>query len=154
MTDCTRNASVHMIKLCVGVDTVEELSAWQARRSAERAARGLDPRPWHVTRMWPKRAEELAAGGSLYWVIRGEIAVRQKIASFERRTGEDGIDRCAIMLDSELVRVNPRPRRPFQGWRYLKPEDAPADLTEEGAEEAALPQDLRAALSIFGVTRS
>lgn len=142
-----------MIKLCVGVDTVEELSAWQARRSAERVGRGEDPRPWHVTRMWPRRADALLAGGSLYWVIRGSIAVRQPIADFEPRTGDDGIRRCAIILEPGLVAVDPRPRGPFQGWRYLAAADAPPDLTAAGREEANLPEELRAALSHMGIGR-
>lgn len=147
------DATVHLIKLCVGVDTIEELSAWQARRSAEREQRGEDPRPFHVTRMWPKRADALVGGGSLFWVIRGTVAVRQRIAGFEERTGEDGIRRCAIILEPELIRVDPRPRGPFQGWRYLKPGDAPPDITAAGREEAALPEALRKALSFYGVGR-
>ena len=78
--------------------------------------------------MWPKRGDELLAGGSLYWVFRGLVLARQRILGLEPRDGADGIGRCAIRLDPEVVRTAPQPRRPFQGWRYLRPEDAPRDL--------------------------
>ena len=78
--------------------------------------------------MWPKRADELLAGGSLYWVFHGLVLARQRILGLEPRRGGDGIERCAIRLDPEVVRTLPQPRRPFQGWRYLRPEDAPRDL--------------------------
>ena len=149
--DGKTSATVHMIKLCVGVDAIEELSAWQARRSAERAQRGLDPRPWHVTRMWPKRADELRQGGSLYWVFKGVILARQRILRLEEHRGADGILRCAIVFDPDLVRTEAAQRRPFQGWRYLKPEDAPADLTAARAMDDTLPPTLAMALADIGV---
>lgn len=142
--------TVHLLKLCVGADAVEDLAAWQADRIAERRAAGIDPGPFHVTRMWPKRAEELTAGGSLYWVFRGLVLARQRIVGLEPRRGEDGIERCAIRLDPEIVRTTPQPRRPFQGWRYLRPEDAPADLTGS-AGTPQLPASLAAGLAELGV---
>ncbi|MFT3973373.1 MAG: DUF1489 domain-containing protein [Amaricoccus sp.] len=145
---------VHLLKLCVGAEAVDDLAAWQAERIAERRAAGpdLDPihlHPVHVTRMWPKRSDELLDGGSLYWVIRGLVLARQRVLGFEARTGEDGIERCAIRLDPEIVRTRPQPRRPFQGWRYLRPEDAPADLAGRAAED--LPPTLVAGLAEIGV---
>lgn len=143
---------LHLIKLCVGADSAEDLRAWQAERIAERAARGEDPRPVHVTRMWPKRAAEIAGSGSLYWVIRGMVLVRQKIAALEERTGEDGIRRCAIVLEPPLVAVEPRPKGPFQGWRYLAAKDAPRDLASgTGAAPGEMPESLRRALADLGV---
>ena len=139
------------MKLCVGTDSVEELSDWQAGKAVERAAAGVDPRPRHVTRMWPRREGELFQGGSLYWVIRGFISARQRIEAFEPVTGTDGIRRCAIVLGPDLVRVAPRRRSAFQGWRYLAAGDAPPDLTAERAEEAALPPGLQEAMAAFGV---
>lgn len=139
---------IHLIKLCVGVADVEELAAWQAQRGARDHAAGLDPRPVHVTRMRPKRADDLLTGGSLFWVVKGLILVRQRILALEPRTGEDGIARCAIHLDPELRRTVPVPRRPFQGWRYLLPGDAPADLGRGGA---GLPAELAAGLAEIGV---
>jgi len=147
MTELT----LHLVKLCVGVDAVEELAHWQALRSAERLAQGLDPRPRHVTRMWPRRAAELLQGGSLYWVIRGVIRVRQRIAALEEVTGEDAIRRCAIVFDPAQVPVAPRPRAAFQGWRYLAAKDAPPDIGAAPGDDPNLPPGLREALSRFGV---
>lgn len=142
--------TVHLIKLCVGAEGVEDLAAWQADRMAERRAAGLEPHPVHVTRMWPKRAEDLLAGGSLYWVFRGLVLARQRILGLEPRLGEDGIGRCAIRLDPAIVRTVPQPRRPFQGWRYLQPEDVPADLAP-GQDATQLPPALVASLAELGV---
>jgi len=146
-----RSEPVHLVKLCVGADSVEDLADWQAARIAERAGAGLDPCPRHVTRMWPRRQDALLAGGSLYWVVRGLILVRQRIVRLDPVTGEDGITRCALVLDPELVRVEARPRSAFQGWRYLAPSDAPPDLGDTGSGEAGLPQDMQAALAALGV---
>ena len=124
--------ALHLIKLCVGCDSVEELRAWRA----ERARRGIPPIV--PTRHTPKRAAELLEGGSLYWVIKGVILVRQPIVKIV--TLESGVQPCRIDLGPELILTAPQPRRPFQGWRYLDAKDAPPDLpTGEGAE---MPQDL------------
>jgi hypothetical protein len=139
--------SLNLVKLCVGTDTVEELAAWQARRA--RALPGGLPR--HVTRMWPRRQAELLDGGSLYWVFRGLILARQRILRLEEVIGEDGVRRCGIVLDPELVRTEPVPRRAFQGWRYLPAEEAPRDLAAPQAGESALPAELERALSEIGV---
>ena len=142
-------ATLHLLKLCVGADGVEDLVDWQSARMAERRAGGLEPGPFHVTRMWPKRAEALLAGGSLYWVFRGRVLARQRILGLEPREGADGIARCAIRLDPEVVRTAPQPRRPFQGWRYLRAEDAPPDL--DGALPSDVPPELVAELAEIGV---
>jgi hypothetical protein len=149
----TAKPTLHLVKLCVGTDSVEDLLQWQAKRSAERLAAGLDARPRHVTRMWPRRADELLRGGSLYWVIRGVIRVRQRIAALEEVIGEDGIRRCAIVFDPPLVPTAPRPRRPFQGWRYLAASDAPPDIGTAPGDEPDLPPGLREELTRFGVLR-
>ncbi len=155
------SAPLHLVKLCVGAESIDDLSDWQARRMAERRAAGLDPRPRHVTRMWPRRAEEVLCGGSLYWVIQGYVAVRQAVQAFDEVRGEDGVRRCAIVFSPALVRVAARPRRPFQGWRYLAAGDAPPDLPQgspqdspHGFAEAAesfLPPELAIALDGLGV---
>ncbi|OSP53513.1 DUF1489 family protein [Pseudoruegeria sp. SK021] len=138
---------INLVKLCVGADQVEDLIIWQNQRAA------LDPgaAPRHVTRMWPKRSDELLAGGSLYWVIKGAILVRQRIIGLDEVVREDGIRRCGIRLDSDLVRTAASPRRPFQGWRYLKPEDSPPDLREGRDSDDALPPELQSALADIGV---
>ncbi len=141
--------AIHLLKLCVGCESVEDLLEWQADRAAERSVAGDDPRPFHVTRMWPKRADELVDGGSLYWVIKGLVLCRQRVLRLESRTDGDGVERCLLRLDPEVVRTAPRPRRPFQGWRYLRPEDAPRDLARADASE--LPPELMANLAVIGV---
>ena len=142
--------TLHLIKLCVGADCVEDLVAWQAERMRQASAEGREARPVHLTRMWPKRDAELVAGGSLYWVFRGLVLARQRIVSLSPREGADGIVRCAIALDPETVRVRPQPRRPFQGWRYLRAEDAPVDLAAVAAG-SGLPPGLVAELATIGV---
>lgn len=143
--------TVHMVKLCVGADGIDDLRAWQAGRIAERQRAGLDPRPRHVTRMWPRRAPEILNGGSLYWVFRGAILARQEIEALEEVRAEDDVRRCAIVMSPRIISVQARPRRPFQGWRYLSVSDAPPDLgaRESGAEP--LPPALATALDALGV---
>ena len=137
-----------MIKLCVGVDNVDELAEWQVKRAAERKKKGKSPNPYHDTRMHPKRAAEMLEGGSLYWVIKNHIIVRQKMLSFETVKDKDGKAMCRIHLDPELVRTKSRKKRPFQGWRYLEPSDAPPDVDGKGpALSADLEQALKEALA-------
>ncbi|WP_428928352.1 DUF1489 family protein [Marinibacterium sp. SX1] len=138
---------VNLVKLCVGAEAVDDLLAWQATSRG----RWPDNLPRHVTRMWPKREAELLNGGSLYWVFKGLVLCRQRVLRLERVTGEDGIDRCAIVLDPEVIRTRALPRRPFQGWRYLAAGDAPEDLGEGRAQEDVLPPKLAAALADIGV---
>ena len=137
-----------MIKLCVGVENVEDLAEWQDKRVKERAKKGKSPNPFHDTRMTPKRAEEMLKGGSIYWVIKNHIIVRQKLIGFEEVKDKDGKAMCRIHLDPELVRTKSRKKRPFQGWRYLEPADAPADVDGKGpALSADLEQALKEALA-------
>ncbi|MCR8546765.1 DUF1489 domain-containing protein [Salipiger sp. P9] len=137
----------HLIKLSVGTESVESLAAWQATRAAQTG----DGLPCHVTRMFPRREAEVLNGGSIYWVFQGLVQCRQRILRLDRVTGSDGIDRCAIVLDPALIRVAPAPRRPFQGWRYLAPQDAPPDLSETRQSEDTLPPELAGALAEIGV---
>lgn len=123
--------SVNLIKLCVGIDDVEQLEMAQRARLDAAVAAGITPELRHVTRNTPKRAQELLDGsGSLYWVIRRVIRVRQKITEFRPVEREDGKPACALILAPELVRTRPRSFRPFQGWRYLPTADSPPDLPE------------------------
>lgn len=135
---------LHMIKLCVGAERVEDLTDWQTAHFGAGVAE-------HVTRMWPKRAEEILAGGSLYWVFKGVVLARQRIVGLRERTGADGIIRCAIQLDPEVIRTEAQPRRPFQGWRYLNAADAPRDLPRGRNLEEPLPRALMTALSEIGL---
>ena len=140
-------AKLHLIKLSVGSKNVESMADWQATRRAQTE----DGLPRHVTRMWPRRAEEVLDGGSLYWVIQGLVQCRQRIVRLDEVIGQDGIRRCGIVLDPEIFRITSARKRPFQGWRYLQPGDAPADLPASRQEEEALPADLSAALADIGV---
>ena len=140
-------ADLNLIKLSVGTHSVEDLIAWQVAHRVQ----GPDKQPRHVTRMWPKREAELLDGGSIYWVIQGVLQCRQRIIRLDEVIGQDGIRRCGIVLDSEVVRTATAQKRPFQGWRYLPGSDAPADLGAARRGEDALPPDLSAALADIGV---
>ena len=138
---------INLVKLCVGVEAVDDLIHWQDHKRSQFP----DRLPRHVTRMWPRREKELLNGGSLYWVFKGVILARQRVLRLDEHRGADGILRCAIVLDPELVRTEAAQRRPFQGWRYLKPEDAPADLETARVTDDALPPSLAMALAEIGV---
>lgn len=132
---------LHMIKLCVGCDTVEDLLDWHAGEGGPR-------RPWTMhTRQTPKRAAEMIAGGSLYRVFKGVILCRQPILAIDT-VGEGPNARCEVTLDPEIVRVAPTPRRAFQGWRYLDPKDAPEDLGQDLVVE--IPTELARQLRELG----
>jgi len=150
-TGRTGAGSVHLIKLCVGAASVEDLARWQATARAQRDPAHGDRRPVHVTRMWPRRAAELLEGGSLYWVIGGSVCVRQRLLALEPATDGEGVRRCALVLDPALIRTEGRPRKPFQGWRYLAAADAPPDLSGPGESATGLPQDLERALGRLGL---
>lgn len=139
--------SINLIKLSVGTESVDDLIAWH---KTSRAC-GEDGNPRHVTRMWPKRADELLNGGSIYWVIKGQIQCRQRVLRLDTVIGSDGITRCAIVLEPVLIRTQTALRRPFQGWRYLPQADAPPDLRASRKDDDALPGDLNRALAEIGV---
>jgi hypothetical protein len=102
--------------------------------------------------MTPKRDEELLAGGSLYWVIRGEIAAREKIIGIEPFRDKDGIGRCRLIMQPKVIAVSPRPMRPFQGWRYFTEDSAPPDLGKAAAGTiAAMPEPMRRELRDLGL---
>ena len=135
---------LHMIKLCVGVSELREFEEW--RREERKAGRQMQ----HVTRMFPKRADEILRGGSIYWVIRGLISVRQRILKLETAVGRDGIERCRMTFDPAYVLVRPTPHRAFQGWRYFAPAEAPPDLTKRSGL-SRMPERLRAELAELGL---
>ena len=137
----------HILKLCVGAESVEDLAAWQAQ-NAHLWPKG---RAIHVTRMWPKREAEVLAGGSLYWVIKGVILARQRIVGLEKVDGADGVQRCALVLDAEVIRTEAAARRPFQGWRYLDPAESPRDLPKGRVHDDRLPPALEQALAEIGL---
>ena len=139
--------TLNLIKLSVGTESVEDLTHWH-RAHAHIWASGTTE---HVTRMWPKRADEILNGGSLYWVIKGVIQARQRLLGLAERRGQDGILRCALVLDAEVIRTENALRRPFQGWRYLDPAESPRDLPKTRAQDDTLPPALAAALAEIGL---
>lgn len=142
---------LHMLKLCVGVDSVPDLKALQGSRLSGMEARGEEPKLSHVTRMFPRRRDEILDGGSIYWVIKGMIQVRQRILALEEVTTNDGIKKCGIVMDPRLVETEWRPRRPHQGWRYFQDEDAPPDLPAGPDTDDRLPEDMERELRTLGL---
>jgi hypothetical protein len=143
---------LHLIKLCVGIDNPAELIAWQEHRLEALKRSGLPPELAHRTRQMPKKRAEVLGGGSLYWVIKGVVQLRQRIVELREETNDEGRSMCAIVFDPLLVSTRPQPRRPFQGWRYLPAEDAPPDIAqaERGAIEA-MPAAMRAELAALAL---
>ncbi len=138
-------AVLHLIKLSVGPRDLAALRLIQERR------RESDPPLRHLTRMMPKRAEDLLNGGSIYWVIAGLLCARQQLLDIQSQPGADGTPHCALILHPELVPVEARRMKPFQGWRYLPAEAAPADL-RGGAEASgaeAMPEAMRRELQLL-----
>jgi hypothetical protein len=141
-----RGMTVHLVKLCVGVETVQELKVWQVERLKRLKRAGKTPVLCHRTLQAPRRRDEVLDGGSLYWVIKGVILVRQRIVDLRPDTKDDGVACCGIALDPELVATRAQARRVFQGWRYLPAADAPADLRVVGKDEGDMPTAMRADL--------
>jgi hypothetical protein len=146
-----RPMPLHLIKLCVGADSLADLRQWIAARMAEAKRRGAPMRHAHITRMTPKRANEILDGGSLYWVIKGQISARQQIVDLEPFMDVDGIGRCKLWLDGDVLAVAPRPMRAFQGWRYYEAKSAPPDIHDTQAGIAAMPETLRRELAGLGL---
>lgn len=135
--------TLHLIKLCVGADSVEDLQQWvdwRIKNFGEQV---------HTTRMQPKRADEIIGEGSLYWVIKGQVLCRQKLLGVRPFTDGEGISRCDLILEPVIHRVQPRRKGPFQGWRYLAAADAPADL-DSGATKG-IPPELAKELAELGL---
>ncbi len=143
--------TLNLIKLCVGCDSIEELQGWIGERLRDKKKRGLALEHVHTTRMMPKRVDELLAGGSLYWVIRGELACRQKLRAVRGIVDKEGISRCELVLDQKVVAVRPRVFRAFQGWRYLTANDAPPDLDRAAPGAGIMPEPLRRELRELGL---
>ena len=143
--------TLNLVKLCVGVDAVEELQASIDFGLEDKRSRGLEVIQYHTTRMVPKRVDELLDGGSLYWVIKSNIQVRQIIQEIRPFTDTSGISRCRIVLEPRLILTEWQPRRAFQGWRYLTAKDAPADMSERSAGILSLPPELRRELADLGL---
>jgi len=144
--------ALHLLKMCVGVDSVALLRQRQAQRLDRQRAAGQTPELCHLTRNMPRRAEEIVGEGSLYWIIKGQIRARQRIVTLDRLADTDSLKRCAIVLDSKIVETEPRRARPMQGWRYLVAADAPLDLKSVSSDHAPeMPSQMMAELRELGL---
>lgn len=143
--------TLHLVKLCVGIDSIAHLAERQSYRLRQMRNAGETPELWHRTRQMPRRRDDVLEGGSLYWVIKGVIQVRQRLIDLRAVRGDDGISRCDIVYESELVPTRPQPRRAFQGWRYLEMDSAPPDLDlrADGLDE--MPAEMKADLIELGL---
>jgi hypothetical protein len=143
--------ALNILKLCVGADSIADLEEWITWKLTEMGRHGLPPEQWHTTRMVPRRIDLAAPGGSLYWVIKGQVSARQILKEIRPFTDDQGIGRCHLVLEPQVIPVVPRPCRPFQGWRYLEDKDAPADLGLYDGGTAELPEDMRRELVSLGL---
>jgi hypothetical protein len=143
--------ALNLIKLAVGCDSVKDLQDWVRERMRQAKAQGLPRRHVHITRMTPKRNDELLGGGSLYWVIKGQIAARERLIAIEPFRDKAGVGRCRIVMEPKVIPVTPRPMRAFQGWRYLSVKDAPPDLSKAGKGLIGMPEPLRRELRELGL---
>ena len=139
---------LHLIKLAVGIRDLDHLADVQARRAYQSDGRSIVP---VYTRRVPKRGEEILAGGSIYWVIRGSVLARQRVLAIDTGVDEEGESHCTLGIDAELVPTVPTAHRPFQGWRYLDPQAAPKDLADAGGQGDELPPHLAAELRSLGL---
>tara|TARA_R110000824_G_scaffold399843_1_gene605952 strand:+ start:40723 stop:41157 length:435 start_codon:yes stop_codon:yes gene_type:complete len=142
--------SLNIIKLCVGAEDVDDLRHWQNARLADMRKRKEKPVLVHVTRMTPTRRDEVLDGGSLYWVMKGFIRCRQRLLDIEPFVDLEGIKRCKLVLDPEIILTQRRERRPFQGWRYFEGKDAPKDA-KIGEADDEMPDEMRAELEALGL---
>ena len=137
--------TLHLKKLSVGSTSIESLEEWH-REVLDR--RGVI---MHVTRMFPRRKDEILPGGSLYWIIKGKMCIRQQIEDLIEVEREDGGTSCGIVLRPGLIRLVERRHRPFQGWRYLEPDDAPPDLPFGADEDETMPMEMAEELRDLGL---
>ena len=143
--------TLHLIKLCVGCDSIKDLEDWIREKQRERRKNGQAREHVHRTRMVPKRADDLTDGGSLYWVIRGQVMCRQKLRGVRPYVDKAGVGRCELALEPKVIAVEPRPWRAFQGWRYLDVKDAPRDLDRAAPGAKNMPETMRRELRELGL---
>jgi hypothetical protein len=142
---------LHLLKLCVGADSIRDLEQWIEENRIAHRRMGRVYEQAHTTRMVPKRMAEIIGQGSLYWVIKGQLSARQRILDIRPFTDGEGIGRCHLVMDQSVIPVEPRPFRPFQGWRYLAGADAPRDLGGGPEGQATMPEELRRELAGLGL---
>jgi hypothetical protein len=143
--------ALHIIKLCVGVDSIEHLTLLDHEELKRRKREGETPELIFQTRQMPKRATEIVPGGSVYWVIKGVVQVRQPLVALRPSKTADGLSACDMVFAHKLIAVRPVPRRAFQGWRYLEAADAPPDLGGDAKAIARIPEAMRRELVALGL---
>lgn len=143
--------TVHLVKMAVGIDSLDHLAEAQKQRRARLKAERGKPLLIHKTRNMPKRGAEIVKAGSIYWIVKGFVRVRQRILGFERCADREGRPFCEIRLDPKLVRTAPLAHKPIQGWRYLEAEAAPADLTGKAALAEEMPPEMMLQLRELGL---
>lgn len=143
---------LHLKKLSVGSTSIETLEEWHREVLSRRG------KIMHVTRMFPRRKDEILpngagdlTGGSIYWIIKGKMCVRQQIEDLVEVEREDGGTSCGIVLKPGLIKVVERRHRPFQGWRYLEQESAPPDLPVGAEDDEAMPMEMAEELRDLGL---
>jgi hypothetical protein len=141
--------TLHLIKLCVGCDSIDDLVEWIDERMAQKRKAGEPLEHIHTTRMVPKRAADLLDGGSLYWVIKGTLQARQRLLDIRPFVDAEGIGRCRLVMEPKVVPTEWQPKRPFQGWRYFEAKDAPRD--RKRGKRGELPPALTAELAALGL---
>ncbi len=140
---------IHLLRMAARIQDLEELQDVQTHfRTRGKGAKAV---VIMTTRNMPKRADELMAGGSIYWIVRTAIQARQKILDVAQITDSDGERMCQISLDPQIIRVMPTAQRPMQGWRYLEPAKAPRDLGAFTASESAPPEEMARELKALGL---
>jgi hypothetical protein len=141
--------TVHLLRMAVRIESISQLKEIQAERRASTKGKRLHT----FTRNVPKRIDELTDGGSIYWVVKRLIRVRQEILGISQEVNDEGRKYCAIELSPAHVLLEPRQQKAFQGWRYLKPEEAPLDLPEGATLEtdSDMPPEMMAELKELGL---
>jgi hypothetical protein len=137
--------ALHLIKMAVGAETIDDMRRWQRERRAKHG------RLFHITRHKPRLEAEILAGGSIYWIIKGFVRVRQRIVGFEETSWPKRGKCCLLLLDKKLVPTEFQPRRAHQGWRYFKPEEAPRDLPKGMKPQKEPPPKMAAELRALGL---
>ena len=139
--------TIHLLRMAVGINSIAELINLQKRRRQTNP----DSKLFNTTRNVPKRLDELLDGGSIYWVVKRLIRVRQEIISVSQEINNEGKKYCLIEINPKLIKVEPRTQKPFQGWRYLNTEDAPGDIELRSSPEAELPEEMLIELKELGL---
>ena len=142
---------INLVKLCVGINSVTELEIRQRKLLFENEDYNNSEFTFHVTRMFPQKEKEILSGGSLYWVIKGQILARQKITALKKINDDNDIKRCLLILERKIYLTQSQPRKPFQGWRYLKPEITPKDISIYNKKKKEIPHKLQIELYKMGV---